>query len=75
MTELMAGLAHSPKAKRLSMVAVTGAGLAVVWSIVEVRFDPSSVFVSSMTALAMLLAGFVDFKHEDDDLFTGDTDA
>ena len=76
MTEFMAGLADSsPKAKRLSMVAVTGAGLAVVWSIADVWLNVPSTVVASTTGLFMLVAGFIDFKHEDDHLFDGDTDA
>ena len=74
MTEIMARVADSPKVKRLSTVALTGAALAVVWSLADALFDPSPVFVSSVTSLVMLLAGFYDFKAEDSGVvtFTGE---
>ena len=62
----------APKTKRLSTVAVTGAVLAVVWAIADSWLNIDSVVVSSVTALAMLVAGFYDFKYDDADTFPGE---
>ena len=63
----------SPKAKRLSTVALAGAILAVIWAIVDElsSFGVSAVIVSAITSLVMLVAGFYDFKHKDEDTFEG----
>ena len=63
----------TPKAKRLSTVALAGAILAVVWAIVDefTTFGVSAVIVSAITSLVMLVAGFYDFKHVDQDTFEG----
>ena len=64
----------TPKAKRLSVVAVAGAVFALVWSLgdwlIPAAIPP--VVVSSVTSLGMLVAGFVDFRHADADTFTGE---
>lgn len=56
------------KTKRMSLVALTGAILALLWAVVdEVSGYPlNPAIVSGVTSLAMLVAGFVDFRHEDD---------
>ena len=63
----------TPKAKRLSTVALSGAILAVVWAIVDEYSDlgAPAVIVSAITSLVMLVAGFYDFKHADAESFTG----
>lgn len=55
------------KTKRLSLVAVTGAALALVWAIFDELFSVgwSPAIVSGVTSLAMLLAGFYDWKRQD----------
>jgi len=53
----------SPKTKRLSMVALAGAVMAVIWVIIDSWFEVDAVFVSTVTSLVMLLAGFVDHKN------------
>ena len=62
-----------PKAKRLSTVALAGAVLAVWWAIFDELSSGgvSAVIVSAITSLVMLVAGFYDFKHGDDDTFEG----
>ena len=73
MTKIMAGIVESsPKTKRLSTVALTGAVLAVIWSIADAYLEPTAAVVSAITGLTMLFAGFVDFKHEDADSFEGE---
>ena len=63
----------SAKQKRLSSVALSAAVLAVVWAIVDefTAGTMSPVIVSAVTSLVMLLAGFYDFKHSDDESFSG----
>ena len=64
----------TPKAKRLSTVALSGAILAVVWAVVDEiwSWGVSPVIVSAITSLVMLVAGFYDFKHGNGDTFTGE---
>ena len=64
----------TPKAKRLSSVALAGAILAVVWAIVDeyTNLGAPAVIVSAVTSLVMLVAGFYDFKHASDDSFSGE---
>ena len=66
----------TPKAKRLSTVALSGAVLAVIWSLFDGLFevDLPAVFISSSTSLIALVAGFYDFKHKDSDTFQGEPD-
>ena len=62
----------TPKAKRLSTVALAGAVLAVVWAIFdEFGGGLPAVVVSAVTSLVMLVAGFYDFKHKDSETFEG----
>ena len=63
----------TPKAKRLSTVALAGAILAVVWSLFDGFSDVylPAVVISAVTSLVMLVAGFYDFKHADADTFVG----
>jgi len=58
----------TPKAKRLSVVAVAGGVLAVLWGTTDwlVAVEIPDYLVSSITSLAMLIAGFYDFKRSDD---------
>lgn len=65
---------ETPKAKRLSTVALSGAVLAVIWAIVDefTTFGVSAVIVSAITSLVMLVAGFYDFKHVDEETFAGE---
>jgi len=58
----------TPKAKRLSVVAVVGGVLAVLWGTTDwlVAVEIPDYLVSSITSLAMLIAGFYDFKRDDD---------
>jgi len=61
-----------PKAKRMSVVALTAAVFALLWALVDWALGDNyfpPVVVSAVTSLGMLVAGFYDFKHEDD----GDT--
>ena len=60
MKQIMAST--STKTKRLSTVALSGAVLAVVWSIGDqmVNAEVPAVVVSSITSLVMLVAGFYD---------------
>ena len=77
MTELMARVAESsPKTKRLSTVALVAAILAVFWAMIDniANFEVDAVIVSSVTALAMLLAGFWDFKHADKETYNPEDD-
>ena len=64
---------ETPKAKRLSTVALSGAILAVVWAILDeyTSLLTPAVIVSSITSLVMLVAGFYDFKNKDHDTFEG----
>ncbi len=65
----------TPKAKRLSSVALAGAILAVIWAIVDefTAFGVSAVIVSAITSLVMLMAGFYDFRAGDDvETFAGE---
>ena len=64
---------ETPKAKRLSTVALSGAILAVVWAILDeyTSLLTPAVLVSSITSLVMLVSGFYDFKNVDQDTFEG----
>lgn len=67
------------KGRRLSIVAVSGAAMALSWSILDAMLSspiPSAV-TASTTALALLLAGFADVKAEDQglELYTGEEEA
>jgi hypothetical protein len=68
----------TPKAVRMSMVALSAAVMAVVWIVMDEVFDLyfSPVLVSSVTALVMLIAQWVDVKHKaaGDEVFDGDGD-
>ena len=66
----------TPKAKRLSTVALAGAGLAVIWSLVDGLWevDLPAVFISAVTSFVMLIEGFYDFKHSDVDSYGGEPD-
>ena len=63
----------TPKAKRLSTVALAGAVLAVIWAIVDefTTYGVSAVIVSAITSLVMLVAGFYDFKNQGSETFEG----
>ncbi len=66
----------TPKVKRLSVVAVTGGVLAVLWGTTDwlVSVEIPDYLVSSITSLAMLVAGFYDFKWSDTStLYDGDS--
>ena len=65
-----------PKAVRMSVVALTGAVLTVVWAFVDEFANQaiSPILVSSVTALFMLIAQFYDYRASVSgvDLFDGD---
>ena len=65
-----------PKAVRMSVVALTGAILTVVWALVDEFANQaiSPILVSSVTALFMLIAQFYDYRATvtGADIFDGD---
>ena len=68
----------SPKAVRMSVVAITAATMGVVWAVVDsaTAMELDAVVVSSVTALVMLIAQFYDYKATvaGVDLFEGDSE-
>lgn len=63
------------KTKRLSLVAVAAAVMILIWSLLEwAGVSVPAPVTSAVTSLVMLLAGFIDFKHSDDELYDGGED-
>jgi predicted histidine transporter YuiF (NhaC family) len=61
----------TPKAKRLSRVALAGALMAVLWALVDqTAIKVDAVVVSAITGLIMLLAGYLD--HKDPPTYSGE---
>ena len=67
---------QSPKALRMSAVALSAAVMAVVWGIFDELSSGGTnpVIVSSITALVMLVAQFIDVKAKKDgsEVFEGE---
>jgi uncharacterized membrane protein len=60
------------KSKRISLVALSGAVMALIWALAEwAGIEVPAPVISTVTSLVMLLAGFIDFTHADDDLYDG----
>lgn len=66
----------SNKAKRLSLVALTGGVLTLVFSLIDAYgWSSPPTVVAAVTSLSMLLAGFYDWKRaEEAELYDGEHD-
>ena len=68
----------TPKTVRMSRVALSAAVMAVAWAIIDelAKVAISPIIVSSITALVMLIAQFLDFKARagGDEVFEGEPD-
>jgi len=54
----------TPKTKRLSIVALSGAAMAFGWALYDsIIGSANPVVVSTFTSLVMLVAGFYDHKN------------
>jgi hypothetical protein len=60
-------LPQTPKGQRLSLVALAGAAMALLWAILEwAGVEVPAPVISALTSLVMLLAGFYDHKNKNE---------